>query len=95
MDLAGIGGTGNRAPKEPKSVAEACREAYRTLLRFSDVGDVAELAPVWQRLANCHKSEQHTVLTQELQKVCMSRGLSMEYYMPVVTTSIKQMALGF
>ncbi len=93
-DIGG-GGTGEQPVKEPKSVAEAYRETYRTLLRFSNVGDVAELPPVWQRLANCLKSEQHTVLTQELQKVCMSRGLSTEYYVPVVTTSLKQMVLGF
>lgn len=91
----GAAGSGDRSSREPKSVAEAYRETYRTLLRFSNVGDVTELAPVWQRLANCLKSEQHTVLTQELQKVCMSRGLSTEYYVPVVTTALKQMVLGF
>lgn len=33
---------------------------------------------------------------QELQKVCMSRGLlATEYYVPAVTTSLKQMVLGF
>jgi hypothetical protein len=83
----GGGGIGDRASKEPKSVAEGYRETYRTLFRFSNVGDVAELPPVWRHLANCLKSEQHTVLTQ--------RGLSTEYYVPVVTTSLKQMVLDF
>ncbi|KAI2491521.1 hypothetical protein MHU86_23049 [Fragilaria crotonensis] len=84
-----------RVAREPKSVAEAYRETYRTLLRFSNVEEVTQLAPVWQRLANCLKSEQHTVLTQEFQKVCMARGLSTEYYVPVVTTALKQMVVGF
>lgn len=88
-------GEGERNTKEPKSVAEAYRETYRTLLRFSNVEDVGELAPVWQRLANCLKSEQHNVLTQEFQKVCMARGLSTEYYVPVVTSTLKQMVTGF
>lgn len=64
----GGGGIGDRASKEPKSAAEGYRETYRTLFCFSNVGDVAELPPVWRHLANCLKSEQHTVLTQELQK---------------------------
>jgi hypothetical protein len=76
-------------------VADSYRETYRTLLRFGNVGSVTELAPLWNRLANCHKSEQHTILTQEFHKVCMARGLSTEYYAPVVTTSLKQMVVGF
>jgi hypothetical protein len=59
------------------------------------VGSVEEVAPVWKRLANCHKSEQHTLLTQELQKVCVTRGLSTQLYVPVVTTALKQMVVGF
>lgn len=88
-------GEGERTAKEPRSVAEAYRETYRTLLRFGNVTDVTELAPVWQRLANCLKSEQHTVLTQEFQKVCMARGLSTEYYVPIVTSTLKQMIVSF
>lgn len=56
---------------------------------------VEEVAPVWARLANCQKSERHIVLVQELQKVCMSRGLSTELYVPVITTALKQMVVGF
>ena len=59
------------------------------------MGSIPELAPLWNRLANCHKCEQHTILTQEFHKVCMSRGLSTEYYAPVVTTSLKQMVVDF
>ena len=60
-------------------MTDTYRETYRTLLRFSNVDNVAELSPLWSRLANSHKSEQHTILTQEFNKVCMSRGLSTEY----------------
>ena len=45
---------------------------------------VQHLAPVWQRLANSAKSEHHTALVQEFQKVCMARGLSTELFVPVV-----------
>ena len=41
------------------------------------------------------KREQHTILVQEFQRVCMARGLSMEFYVPVVTASLKQMIVGF
>ena len=74
---------------------EAYKETYKTLLRFCNVARVDEVAPVWPRIANCHKSEQHIVLTQELQKVCMSRGLSTELYVPVITTALKQMVVSF
>lgn len=91
------GGEGDTEPiaREPKTVADTYRETYRTLLRFGNVDSITELAPVWNRLANSHKSEHHTILTQEFHKVCMSRGLSTEYYAPIVTTSLKQMVIGF
>lgn len=50
---------------------------------------------MWQRLANCHKSEQHTVLVQEFHKVCQSQGLSTELYTPIVTAALRQMVIGF
>ena len=65
-------------------------ETYR-----ETVDNVTELSPLWSRFANSHKSEQHTILTQEFNKVCMSRGLSTKYYAPVVTTLLKQMVVGF
>lgn len=69
------------------------------LLRYSNVTDSCNvLAPVWQRLANCHKSEeQHTVLSHELQKMCISRALSTELYVapPIITSTLKQMVMGF
>lgn len=86
---------GERTTKEPKTIAETYKETYRTLLRYCNVASVESVAPVWARLANCLKSEQHVVLTQELQKVCMGRGLSTELYTPVVTTGIKQMVVSF
>jgi hypothetical protein len=89
------GEEGAPIPREPKSIADAYKETHRVLLRFCNVGSVEEVAPVWKRLANCHKSEQHTLLTQELQKVCVTRGLSTQLYVPVVTTALKQMVVGF
>jgi hypothetical protein len=83
-------------PREPKTVSGTYRETYRPLLRFSNLDNATELAPFWNRLANCHHtSEQHTILTQEFHKVCMARGLSTEYYAPVMTTLVKQMVVGF
>jgi hypothetical protein len=62
-------------PQEPRAIGEAFEETYPpALLRFCNVVETWHMAPVWHRLVNCHKSEQHTVLTQELQKVCMLRG---------------------
>lgn len=79
----------------PKNIAEAYRETFPTLLRFCDVASTESVAPLWTRLENCKKGEQHVVLTQELHKVCMSRGLSTEIYAPIVTTTLKQMVLSF
>lgn len=47
------------------------------------------------RLANCSKSEQHTIMTQEFQRVCMAKGFSTELYTPIVTATLKQMIMGF
>ena len=82
-------------PKEPRTITEAYKETYQMLLRYCNVGEPGNVAPVRPRLANCHKSEQHTVLSQELQKVCMTRGLSTELYAPVITTTLKQMVVVF
>lgn len=50
---------------------------------------------MWGRLANCSKSEQHTILKQELlQKVCMARGLATELYISIIMAALKQMILG-
>ena len=89
-------GNGTRGGKEPKTIAEVYEETHRTLLRFCRVTEVDDVTPVWKLLANCHKSEQqYTLLTQELQRVCMSRGLSTQLNVPVVTTTVKQMIVGF
>lgn len=88
-------GEDERSVKAPKTIAEAYKETYRTLLRYCNVASPENVAPIWARLANCHKSEQHTVLSQEFQKVCLSRGLSTELYAPVITTTLKQMVVGF
>ena len=56
------------ATKAPKQVNDVYKETYGTLLRFCNVTQ-PELAPLWGRLANCSKSEQHTILTQEFHRV--------------------------
>lgn len=89
------GEDGMLLPRESKSITDVYKETHRVLLRFCNVSSADDVAPVWQRLANCHKSEQHTLLTQELQKVCVARGLSTQLYVPVVTTALKQMVVGF
>ena len=94
---AGGGGAGDgaRTPREPKSIADTYKETFQTLLRFCNVAEVTGVAPLWPRLANATKGEQHVVITQELQRVCMSRGLSTEVFVPVITTTLKQMVIGF
>ena len=83
------GTAGDRSTWELKTVAEVYKETYRTLLRFSNVSEVTELAPLWWgRLANCMR-------TQEFQQVCLARGLSAELYTPVVTNALNQMINGF
>lgn len=81
--------------REPKAIQEVYRETYQTLLRYCNVQQPSEVAPVWKRLANCSKSERQTIITQEFQRVCNERGLSTEIYVPIVTTNLKQMILGF
>lgn len=78
----------------PKTIVDAYKETYPTLLKYCNAATTDGVAPVWMRLANCHKSEQHTVLTQELHKVCLSRHLSAELYAPIITTTLKQMVVG-
>ena len=85
-----------RTPREPKTVAEAYKETYRTLLKYGNVLGVEEVAPfLWERMDNSLKRERHIILTQELQKVCMSRGLSTEQNVPVITALLKQMVVSF
>ena len=97
--LAGARGAanvgGDDRTKEPKTIQEVYKETYMTLLRFCNVAQPSDVAPIWSRLANCSKSEQQTVIVQELQRVCMSRGLSTALYTPVVTAGLKQMITGF
>ena len=91
----GRGGDGTeRATREPKTIQDMYKETYRTLLRYGNVTDIAAVAPIWSRLANASKSEQHTIMTQEFQRVCMARGLSTDIYTPVVTAGLKQMIAG-
>ena len=92
----GGGGDGEagRGTKDARTIVEAYKETHTVILRFCNVVGVHDVAPIWKRLSNCHKSEQQTLLTQEMQKICMSRGLSTALYVPVVTTTLKQMVIG-
>ena len=83
------------ATREPKPIQDVYRETYATLLRYCNVAQPEEVAPLWRRLANCSKSEQHTIMTQEFQRVCGERNLSTEIYVPIVTSTLKQMIVGF
>lgn len=64
------------------------------LVRNCNVATPKIVAPIWAQHANCcHKSEQH-----KLQKVCtsMAHGLAAtELQTPVITTTLKQMVVGF
>lgn len=53
---ADIDGPGGR---EAKTIMDAYKETYTTLLRYCNAITPDGVAPVWTRLANCHKSEQH------------------------------------
>ena len=86
-----VAGGGGRGAREPKGVVEAYRETYPVLLRYCQVGTVEELSPLWNRLARGGKSEQQSILQQELTRVCTGRGLTPDVYCPVVTTGMKQM----
>ena len=81
--------------RTPKGIADAYKETYSVLLHYNRVEDASEVAPVWKRLANAHKSEQQTILQQQFAKVCSNRGLATELYCPVVTTALKQMITSF
>ena len=94
-ERGGTEGGGGERPREPKSVQDVYKETYGTLLRFCNVAQPTEVAPVLGRLANCTKSEQQTIISQELQRVCMARGLSTALYTPVVNATLKQMVSGF
>ena len=88
-------GGGDRPHRDPKTIQEVYKETFRTLLRYCNVAEPLEVSPVWRRLANCAKNEQHTVMTQEFQTVCRARGLGTDMYVPIVTTTLKQMIMGF
>lgn len=90
QQLATTTGAGARE-REPKGVAEAYRETYPVLLRYCQVQNVDEVAPIWKRLANGTKGEQQSIIQQEMTRVCGGRGLTPDLYCPVVTTGLKQM----
>ena len=59
IGLAYGGADGGEAThtKEPRTIVDAYKETYRMLLRYCNVTDSSNVAFVWQRLTNCHKSE--------------------------------------
>ena len=67
------------------------RETYTVLQRYCHVASVEELAPIWARLARGSKSEDQSILQQELTRTCTSWGLLPDIYCPIVTTALKQM----
>ena len=92
--LASARGVDERS-KEPRTIREAYKETYPTLMRYCRVQTAKEVAPLWDRLANAHKGEQQTILQQEFAKVCAHRRLNPELGCPVVTTALKQMVMSF
>jgi hypothetical protein len=80
-------------PREPKGVMDAYRETYAVLQRYCQVAAVEELAPLWSCLARGGKSEQQSILQQELTRVGTGRGLTPDVYCPVVTSCLKQMIM--
>ena len=82
---------GSRSSREVKGVMDAYRETYPVLLRYCQVATVAELAPIWNRLARGTKGEQQSIIQQELTRTCVGRGLTPDLYCPAVTTGLKQM----
>ena len=94
LTRGGEDGEIGRGSKEARTIVDAYKETHTVLLRFCNVASAPDVPNIWKRLANCHKSEQQTLLTQEMQKVCMARGLSTALYVPVVTTTLKQMVVG-
>ena len=92
--LAAARGSDDRA-REPRTIREAYKEAYPVLLHYNKVKDATGVAPIWDRLANCRKGEQQTILQQEFAKVCADRMLNPKLVCPVVTTALKQMVVSF
>lgn len=86
-------GERRNADREPKSIQEAYRETYPLLLRHCRVEDPVDAPTLWSRLANAHKGEYYTILTQECMSVCRTRGWAPELYTPVITTTLKQAIL--
>ena len=91
----GLRDDGDRVERGPKTVRDAYKETFPLLLRFNRVDQAEDVAPIWARLANSHKSEHQTILHQEFARVCTARGLAPELHCPVVTTKLKQMVLSF
>jgi hypothetical protein len=91
----GGGGEATGTTREPKAIQDVFRETHSMLIRYCNVEHPQDVAPIWRRLANCSKSERHTIITQDFQRVCIERRLSTEIYVPIVTTNVKQMILGF
>ncbi|KAI2493228.1 hypothetical protein MHU86_21302 [Fragilaria crotonensis] len=81
--------------REPRTIREAYKETYPVLLRYNRVTEATGVAQIWDRLANCQKGEQQTILQQEFAKVCADRMLNPELVCPVVTTALKQMVVSF
>ena len=97
LDAAKGPSTDDRAAgREPRTICEAYKETYPVLLRYNQVKDAAGVAPIWDRLAKCHKGEQQTILQQEFAKVCNAWLLDPELECTAVTTTaLKQILVSF
>ena len=76
-------GAGDRTvAQEVKTVAEVYRETYRTILRFGNVAQVEQLAPVWQRLANSQKASTTLYSAYKSSNACVWRGVCLQSSCP-------------
>jgi hypothetical protein len=65
---------GDGTPREATSLQEVYRETYSNLLQCCNVAATSGVAPVGGRLANCTKSERHTILVQEFNVCAWRKG---------------------
>jgi hypothetical protein len=69
-------GDGTRGvPQEPKTMQEAYRETYHTVVHYSVSATLWHSQKPWHPFADANKSENHTIIAQEFQCVCMAQGL--------------------
>ena len=83
-----------RGAREARGVTDAYKETHAVLQRFCHVDNVDGLAPIWSRLARGVKCEVLSILQQEMNRVCIGRGLGPDIYCPTVSSKLKQLVTG-